>query len=140
MMSRRARTTREVCLLFRLINTSCLDTLLSHGTYYLPFIFVFDYQILIIHAGPSSRGTKDFSQMLYHAAFNDSDSKKVVPLFAEAGTNGGPTLRISTMQHMTITHLRRKKAVLAADMMSSKTATETQMDRVQTTLKEYGMT
>ncbi len=104
------------------------------------FVF-FDYLILIIHAGPSFQGTKDFSQMLYHAAFNDSDSKKVVPLFAEeVGANGGPTLRIRTMQHMTITHLRRKLAVLAEDMMSSKTATETQMDRVQTTLKEYGMT
>lgn len=91
------------------------------------------------HAGPSSQGTKNFSHMLYHAAFNDSDSKKVVPLFAEVGANGGPTLRIRTMQHMTITHLRRKLAVLAEDMMSSKTATETQMDRVQTTLKEYGM-
>ena len=79
--------------------------------------------------------------MLYHAAFNDTKKeRKESPLFTESGVDGEPTLRIRALQHMTIIHLQRKLAVLAEDIMNSKTATETQMDRVQEVLKDYGKT
>lgn len=73
--------------------------------------------------------------MLYRAAFNDG---KECPLFTEHGLDGQPTLRIRALQHMTILHLQRKLAILAEDIVSSKTATEAQMDRVQETLQVYG--
>ena len=77
--------------------------------------------------------------MLYNAAFNDAKKEwKEGPLFTESGSRGAPTLRIRAMQHMTIIHLQRKLAILAEDIVSSKTATETQMDRVQDALKDYG--
>ena len=96
--------------------------------------------ILIIYAGRSFRGTIDFSRMLHNAAFNDAKREwKEAPLFTESGSRGAPTLRIRAMQHMTIIHLQRKLAILAEDIVSSKTATETQMDRVQDALKDYGM-
>ena len=77
--------------------------------------------------------------MLHHAAFNDAKKeRKEAPLFTESGVNGAPTLRIRTLQHMTVIHLQRRLAVLAEDIISSRTATETQMDRVQDVLKDYG--
>ena len=76
--------------------------------------------------------------MLYYAAFNDVKREKDGPLFNEGGSRGVPTLRIRALQHMTIIHLQRKLAVLAEEIVSSKTATEAQMDRVQETLQAYG--
>lgn len=77
--------------------------------------------------------------MLYNAAFNDvMKEEKICPLFTEDGFRGVPTVRIRTLQHMTIIHLKRKLAILAEDIMSSKTTTEAKMDRVQETLKDYG--
>ena len=106
-----------------------------------PSLRVYEYIILSILTGRSFRGTADFSRLLYQAAFNDSKKeRKEAPLFKESGTDGAPTLRIRALQHMTIIHLQRRLAVLAEDIMSSKTATETQMDRVQEVLKEYGKT
>lgn len=97
--------------------------------------------ILIILPGRSFRGTVDLSRMLYQAAFNDQKKeRKEAPLFTESGVDGAPTLRIRTLQHMTVIHLQRRLAVLAEDIISSKTATETQMDRVQEVLKDYGKT
>ena len=97
--------------------------------------------ILIIHPGRSFRGTVNLSRMLYHAAFNDAKKEqKEAPLFTESGINGAPTLRIRALQHMTIIHLQRRLAVLAEDMISTRIATETQMDRVQEVLKDYGKT
>ena len=78
--------------------------------------------------------------MLYLAAFNDAKvSEKEAPLFTENGPEGAPRLRIRALQRMTIIHLQRRLAILAEEIVSSKTATEAQMDRVQETLKEYGM-
>ena len=97
--------------------------------------------ILIILPGRSFRGTVDLSRMLYHAAFNDAKKeRKEAPLFTKSGIDGAPTLRIRALQHMTVIHLQRRLAVLAEDIISSKTATETQMDRVQEVLKDYGKT
>lgn len=77
--------------------------------------------------------------MLYNAAFNDvMKDEKICPLFTEDGVRGVPTLRIRTFQHMTIIHLKRKLAILAEDITSSKTTTEAKMDRAQETLKDYG--
>ena len=79
--------------------------------------------------------------MLYHAAFNDAKKeRKEAPLFTESGIDGAPTLRIRALQHMTIIHLQRRLAILAEDIISTRTATETQMDRVQEVLKDYGKT
>ena len=91
-----------------------------------------------VPAGRSFRSTADFSRMLYRAAFNDGKKGKECPLFTEHGLRGKPTLRIRILQHMTILHLQRKLAILAEDIVSSKTATEAQMDRVQETLQVYG--
>lgn len=114
-MLRMARITIEVCVLF------------------------FPVIDIDIHAGRSFRGITDFSRMLYHAAFYDRDVKKEKegPLFTEAGPRE-PKLRIRALQHMTVLHLQRRLAVLAEDIVSSKTATEAQMDQVQETLKDYG--
>ena len=96
--------------------------------------------ILIILPGRSFRATLDLSRMLYHAALNDpKKERKEAPLFTESGIGGAPTLRIRTLQHMTVIHLKRL-AVLAEDIMSSRTATESQMDRVQEVPKDYGRT
>lgn len=95
----------------------------------------YDFEIRV---GRSFQGTINFSRMLYHAAFSDGKKKKLVPLFTEEGSRGAPTLRIRSLQHMTVIHLQQRLAVLAEDIVSSETATEAQMDRVQKTLQEYG--
>ena len=97
--------------------------------------------ILINLPGRSFRGNVDLSHMLYQAAFNDyKKERKEAPLFTKYGVDGAPTLRIRVLQHMTVIHLQRRLAVLAEDIISSRTATETQMDRVQEVLKDYGKT
>ena len=64
----------------------------------------------------------DFSGSLYHAAFNDhKKEEKDSPLFT---SKGEPKLRIRALQHMTITHLQRRLAVLAKDIMTPETVTE----------------
>lgn len=95
--------------------------------------------ILMNHAEPPLSGTLDFSRMLHHAAFNDATQEKDDPLFTDPRPDEEPILRVRALQHMTIIHLQRKLAVLAEDIVSSKTATEEQMDRVQGVLKDYGM-
>ena len=78
--------------------------------------------------------------MLYRAAFNDAEEEKDEPLFADPRPDDEPILRIRALQHMTTIHLQRRLALLAENIMSSKTATEAQMDRVHEVLKDYGMT
>ena len=101
--------------------------------------------ILIILPERSFRDTIDLSRMLYHAAFHDppkerKKERKEAPLFTEYGIEDAPTLRIRTLQHMTVIHLQRRLAVLTEDIISSKTATEMQMDQVHEVLKDYGKT
>lgn len=93
----------------------------------------------MIHAGSPLSATIDFSRMLHHAAFNDETQEKDGPLFSDPRPDEEPILRIRALQHMTIIHLQPRLAVLAEDIISSKTATEEQMDRVQGVLKDYGM-
>lgn len=92
-----------------------------------------------MHAGSPLSGTLDFSRMLHHAVFNDATQEKDGPLFSDPRPEEEPILRIRALQHITVIHLQRRLAVLAEDIISSKTATEKQMDRVQEALKDYGM-
>jgi hypothetical protein len=60
------------------------------------------------------------------------------PLCTEQNGETGPTIRILTLQHVNIVHLRKVLAREIAEIIGQKTANSEQMERVRKGLKHYG--
>ena len=77
--------------------------------------------------------------MLGSAALRDPhrSEPKLAPLFSQ-DESGTATLRIRSLQHMTVLHLQRVIAGEAEEIVRTENATAVQMERIRITMRDYG--